>query len=222
MNFAHSCEFWCFSLGKQARFTSNFGSKLPPGKVHELAFLWFGLPGPLQPQPRTSSLRLLSTAKSQSQSSQRRELALTKKLRKILASVKFLSAILGPEMAAPILWTPGENTFFLQGNLHVHKILVLGGGLGILGFGGGGSADFIFVGSGIFLKAVGGLPSPSGLRQRGLLSRIAPLLFSGWRSICVLWRIYRQPYLGRSTQMTLQVCSTARTRYNQRPHFPPA
>ena len=24
MNFAHFCEFWCFSLGKQARFTLNF------------------------------------------------------------------------------------------------------------------------------------------------------------------------------------------------------
>ena len=34
-----------FSLGRQARFTSNFCSSLPPGKVHELAFLWFGLPG---------------------------------------------------------------------------------------------------------------------------------------------------------------------------------
>ena len=34
-----------FSLGKPARFTSNFCSCLPPGKVHELAFLWFGLPG---------------------------------------------------------------------------------------------------------------------------------------------------------------------------------
>ena len=45
MNFAHFCEFWCFSLGKQAKFTSNFCSGMPPGKVHELAFLWFGLPG---------------------------------------------------------------------------------------------------------------------------------------------------------------------------------
>ena len=44
-NFAHVCEFWCFSLGKQARFASNSGSSLPPRKVHELAFLWFGLPG---------------------------------------------------------------------------------------------------------------------------------------------------------------------------------
>ena len=39
------CEFWCFSLGKQARFTLNFCSSMPPGKVHELAVLWFGLLG---------------------------------------------------------------------------------------------------------------------------------------------------------------------------------
>ena len=63
--------------------------------------------------------------------------------RKILVSVKFVSAILGPEMAAPISWTPGKS--------HVHKFLVLGGG-GILGFGGGGgSADFVFMGARIFL-----------------------------------------------------------------------
>ena len=47
MNFAHFCEFWCFSLGKQARFTLNFCSGMPPRKVHELTFYWFGLPGPL-------------------------------------------------------------------------------------------------------------------------------------------------------------------------------
>ena len=29
MNFAHFCEFWCFSLGKQARFTWNFCSGMP-------------------------------------------------------------------------------------------------------------------------------------------------------------------------------------------------
>ena len=46
MNFAHFCEFRRFSLGKQARFTLNFCSGMPPRKVHELAFLWFGLPGP--------------------------------------------------------------------------------------------------------------------------------------------------------------------------------
>ena len=47
MNFAYFCEFWCFSLGKQARFTLNFCSGMPLGKVHELTFLWFGLPGAL-------------------------------------------------------------------------------------------------------------------------------------------------------------------------------
>ena len=47
MNFAHFCEFWCFSLGKQAQFTLNFCSGMPLRKVHELTFLWFGLPGPL-------------------------------------------------------------------------------------------------------------------------------------------------------------------------------
>ena len=47
MNFAHFCEFWCFSLGKRARFTLNFCSGMPLRKVHELTFLWFGLPAPL-------------------------------------------------------------------------------------------------------------------------------------------------------------------------------
>ena len=37
-------------------------------------------------------------------------------IRKILVSVKFLSAILGPKMAAPILWSPGKNALFLQEN----------------------------------------------------------------------------------------------------------
>ena len=47
MNFAHFCEFWCLSLGKQARFTLNFCSGMPLWKVYELTFLWFSLPGPL-------------------------------------------------------------------------------------------------------------------------------------------------------------------------------
>ena len=59
-------------------------------------------------------------------------------IRKILVSVKFLSAILGPEMAAPILWTPRISVFFLQKNLHVHKSRRFRGG-GVFGvfFGGG-------------------------------------------------------------------------------------
>ena len=59
------------------------------------------------------------------------------RIRKILVSVKFVSAILGPEMAAPILWAPGENAPLSADNLHAIKFLVLGG-RGDFGFGGGG------------------------------------------------------------------------------------
>ena len=64
-------------------------------------------------------------------------------------SVEFLSAILGPEMAAPISWTPGKNASVLQKKTMSIKFLVLGGGFGF--WGGGGSADFIFMGAQIFL-----------------------------------------------------------------------
>ena len=46
--------------------------------------------------------------------------------RKILVSVKSLSAILGPEMGASILWMPGENAFFLQEKPMSIKFHVLG------------------------------------------------------------------------------------------------
>ena len=72
-------------------------------------------------------------------------------VRKILVSVKLLSAILGPEMGASILWTPGKMHSFCRKKNHVHKIPRFRGGGGILGFGGGGSADFIFMGARIFL-----------------------------------------------------------------------
>ena len=65
-------------------------------------------------------------------------------------SVKFVSAILGPEMGAPILWTPGKMHSFCRKN-HVRKIPVFGGGFW---GGGGGSADFIFMGARIFLKKI--------------------------------------------------------------------
>ena len=57
----------------------------------------------------------------------------------------------GAEMGASILWTPGIFAFFLQKNLHVHKIPRFGGGY-LVFFLGGVSADFIFMGAGIFLK----------------------------------------------------------------------
>ena len=48
MQFAHFCEFWCFSLGKQARFT--LVPECPCEKFMNWSFLWFGLPGPLLTQ----------------------------------------------------------------------------------------------------------------------------------------------------------------------------
>ena len=65
-------------------------------------------------------------------------------------SAKFVSAILGPEMAAPISWAPGKMRSFCR-KTYVHKIPRFRGGGGYFGFGGGGSADFIFMGAGIFL-----------------------------------------------------------------------
>ena len=71
-------------------------------------------------------------------------------IRKILVSVKFVSAILGLEMAAPILWTPEKMRFFLQENKPMSiKFRVFWGG-----FGGGRRADFIFMGARIFLILV--------------------------------------------------------------------
>ena len=68
---------------------------------------------------------------------------------KNLVSVKFVSAILGPEMAAPILWTPGKKRPFCRKNLHVHKIPRFRGGyLGF--FFGGGECRFYFYGRGDF------------------------------------------------------------------------
>ena len=67
--------------------------------------------------------------------------------RKSLVSVKFVSAILGPEMGAPILWTPGKMPSFCRKN-HVRKIPPFGGGV----WRGGGSADFIWMGARIFLR----------------------------------------------------------------------
>ena len=59
-------------------------------------------------------------------------------------SVKFLSAILGPEMAAPILWTPGKMRSFCR-KTHVHKIPRFRGG-GVFWVLGGGECRFYFYG----------------------------------------------------------------------------
>ena len=52
-------------------------------------------------------------------------------------SIKFPPVILGPEMAAPILWAPGIFWFFLQENPHAHKIPPFRGGCWIFLEGGG-------------------------------------------------------------------------------------
>ena len=91
-------------------------------------------------------------------------------VRKILVSVKFLSAILGPEMAARILWTPGKMRPFYRKS-HVHKIPRFRGG-GILGLGGRGEkCRFYFYGREDFLILLRNLyiQGEEDLLQRTLL-----------------------------------------------------
>ena len=57
-------------------------------------------------------------------------------------SVKYLSAILGPEMGVSILWTPGKCVLS-AGKTHVHKIPCFRVG-GYFGLGGGGECRFYF------------------------------------------------------------------------------
>ena len=59
-------------------------------------------------------------------------------------------------MAAPILWTSRISVFFLQENLRVHKIPRFRGVY--FGLEKGVSADFIFMGAGIFLTKVRDIP----------------------------------------------------------------
>ena len=65
-------------------------------------------------------------------------------IREILVSVKFLPAILGPEMATPILWAPEKIAFFLQENRRAHKIPRFGGGV-IWVFEGRGEVPILFL-----------------------------------------------------------------------------
>ena len=64
--------------------------------------------------------------------------------------VIFPPAILEPEMAAPILWAPGIFWFFLLENSRAHKIPRFRGGGSWVSWKGEGSADFVFMGVGIF------------------------------------------------------------------------
>ena len=93
-------------------------------------------------------------------------------IRKILVSVKFVSAILGPEMGAPILWTPGKMRSFCRKN-HVRKIPLFWGGV----WGGGGECRFYFYGRADFSELTNinqrprsATPSHSAPRKCKLLS----------------------------------------------------
>ena len=88
------------------------------------------------------------------------------KFRKILVSVKSLSAILGPEMAVPILWAPGKMRSFCRKN-NVHKIPPFRGG--ILGFFGGGECRFYFCGREDFFDKWTAKFSPLTLRLSDVL-----------------------------------------------------
>ena len=63
------------------------------------------------------------------------------KITKSPMSIKFPPVILGPEVAVLILWAPGIFGFFLLGKV-------------FLEVGGGGSANFIFMGVGIFPRKI--------------------------------------------------------------------
>ena len=131
-------DFWMFQfnlLGTQGG-TSREMTTSPPGHY------WEG------------TVALTTAAKLQQVRANSREMTWQVKnstrsmIRKILVSVKFLSAILGPEMAAPILWAPRISVFFLQENLHVHKIPRFRGG--VFWVWGGGECPFYFYGRGDF------------------------------------------------------------------------
>ena len=67
-------------------------------------------------------------------------------------------------MAALILRAPGMFWLFLLQNSHDHKIPRFSGGLGFYG-GGGRSANFIFMGAGIFLNIAVYLSRISNLKD---------------------------------------------------------
>ena len=89
-------------------------------------------------------------------------------------SVIFPPVILGPEMAAPIVWAPGIFWFFLLENPVPVKSLVLEGG-GVVGFleGGGVEAPILFKWAwGSFRQST---PSMTGRRFHSTMEMIPAL-----------------------------------------------
>ena len=93
-------------------------------------------------------------------------------IRKIPMSVKFVSAILGPEMAAPILWTPGKMRSFCRKS-HVRKIPPFRGGVWECRFYFYGRADFLILRH----SELSGLPNANAKSPRFsyAISQIAPM-----------------------------------------------
>ena len=83
--------------------------RLPPYNVA-------GKPGAIPAIPNASFkvFRLTSRKRTFTTGSKQGQKLIVEVRKILLVSVKFVSAILGPEMGAPILWTPGKNAFFLQ------------------------------------------------------------------------------------------------------------
>ena len=81
---------------------------------------------------------------------------------KILVSVKFVSAILGPEMAAPILWTPGKTRSFCRKTPMSINSAFWGG----VFLWGGGKCRFYFYGREDFSDLCSGRPHSSTQKNR--------------------------------------------------------
>ena len=112
-------------------------------------------------------------------------------------SIIFPPAILGPKMAAPILWAPGITRLFLLENPTPIKFLVLGGG-GFLERG-GWKCRYYFYGRGAFLKEGASLHlrdgmvsllvaqplDPPPIALQGITIPIAPMfsVMAGYRAV---------------------------------------
>ena len=119
--------------------------------------------------------------------------------RKILVSVKFSARNSGAGNGCANFMGAWKNAFFLQEKAMSIKFLVLGGG-GVFGFlGGGGGADYIFLGARIFLNcSFQGLHSLSKENQVSLVrtflsepgsgSQISRLGGWGWKND--LWELH--------------------------------
>ena len=95
---------------------------------------------------------------------------------KNLMSVIFPAAILGPEMAAPILWAPGIFWFFLLETPHAHKIPPFkGGGWGFLER--RGKCQFYYYGRGDFSAK-----APVSWFKEAAISRLGVVLVP-WRAL---------------------------------------